>query len=78
MIDTALFYILLLLTRVSHVAVLIHIPFLLGEDTRILATGGASKNLAILQVLADVFNSPVYTLVSFQVEFHGFFSCAVL
>ncbi|PNF32173.1 Xylulose kinase [Cryptotermes secundus] len=34
----------------------------LGENTRIFATGGASNNSAILQVLADVFNSPVYTL----------------
>ncbi|XP_069674965.1 xylulose kinase [Periplaneta americana] len=33
-----------------------------NKDTRILATGGASNNPAILQVLADVFNSPVYTL----------------
>lgn len=33
-----------------------------GENTRIIATGGASSNLTILQVLADVFNSPVYTL----------------
>jgi hypothetical protein len=40
----------------------------LGENARIVATGGASSNLAILQVLADVFNSPVYTLVSFQKE----------
>lgn len=36
--------------------------FTLSEDTRILATGGASNNLVILQVLADVFNCPVYTL----------------
>lgn len=34
--------------------------FTFGEDTRILATGGASANKAILQVLADVFNAPVY------------------
>ncbi|XP_061412947.1 xylulose kinase isoform X2 [Lethenteron reissneri] len=31
-------------------------------ETRILATGGASSNKDILQVLADVFNVPVYTL----------------
>lgn len=31
-----------------------------GNGTKILATGGASKNKAILQVLADVLNSPVY------------------
>lgn len=30
--------------------------------TRIFATGGASSNLAILQVIADVFNAPVYVL----------------
>ncbi|XP_003221954.1 xylulose kinase isoform X1 [Anolis carolinensis] len=30
--------------------------------TRILATGGASDNEAILQVLSDVFNAPVYTI----------------
>ncbi|XP_055696226.1 xylulose kinase [Lutzomyia longipalpis] len=34
--------------------------FLFGENTRILATGGASANKAILQVMADVFNAPVY------------------
>ncbi|XP_068670881.1 xylulose kinase-like [Montipora foliosa] len=33
-----------------------------GPNTRILATGGASSNLAILQVLADIFNAPVYTI----------------
>lgn len=33
-----------------------------GPSTRILATGGASSNLAILQVIADVFNAPVYTI----------------
>ncbi|KAM4606083.1 xylulose kinase isoform 2-T2 [Polymixia lowei] len=30
--------------------------------TRVLATGGASTNKAILQVLSDVFNAPVYTI----------------
>ncbi|KAJ8970915.1 hypothetical protein NQ314_000965 [Rhamnusium bicolor] len=34
--------------------------FKIGKDTKILATGGASENKALLQVLADVFNSPVY------------------
>ncbi|XP_011871845.1 PREDICTED: xylulose kinase isoform X2 [Vollenhovia emeryi] len=34
--------------------------FVIGPNTRIIATGGASINKAILQVLADVFNSPVY------------------
>lgn len=31
-----------------------------GANTRVLATGGASANKAILQVLSDVFNAPVY------------------
>lgn len=30
--------------------------------TRVLATGGASSNREILQVLSDVFNAPVYTI----------------
>ncbi|XP_047358248.1 xylulose kinase isoform X4 [Vespa velutina] len=34
--------------------------FVIGPNTRIIATGGASANKTILQVLADVFNSPVY------------------
>ncbi|KAJ8976961.1 hypothetical protein NQ317_010158 [Molorchus minor] len=34
--------------------------FRVGHGSKILATGGASENKAILQVLADVFNSPVY------------------
>ena len=38
--------------------------FRLGEDTRILVTGGASVNKAIQQVIADVFNASVYTMVS--------------
>jgi len=37
------------------------IGFKLTPDTRILVTGGASVNLAILQVVADVFNANVYT-----------------
>ncbi|XP_067871235.1 xylulose kinase isoform X1 [Heterodontus francisci] len=32
------------------------------KGTRVLATGGASSNPEILQVLADVFNAPVYTI----------------
>ncbi|GCB80497.1 hypothetical protein scyTo_0017197 [Scyliorhinus torazame] len=31
------------------------------KGIRVLATGGASSNSDILQVLADVFNAPVYT-----------------
>lgn len=38
--------------------------FTFGENTRILATGGASANKAILQVMSDVFNAPVYIQVS--------------
>lgn len=34
-----------------------------GKGTKILATGGASQNKAVLQVLSDVFNSPVYVQV---------------
>ncbi|XP_056641413.1 xylulose kinase-like [Diorhabda sublineata] len=34
--------------------------FKIDKNTKILATGGASKNKAILQVLSDVFNAPVY------------------
>ena len=33
-----------------------------GPSTRILATGGASSNLAILNVIADVFDAPVFTI----------------
>ena len=33
-----------------------------GPGSRVLATGGASSNSKILQVLADVFNAPVYTI----------------
>lgn len=41
-------------------AVATDMGFSFGENTRILATGGASVNKAILQVMADVFNAPVY------------------
>lgn len=34
----------------------------LGSTTRILVTGGASSNLAILQVIADVFYAPVFAI----------------
>lgn len=34
----------------------------LGPDTKIIATGGASANKTILQVIADIFNTPVYTI----------------
>lgn len=41
-------------------AVATDMGFSFGENTRILATGGASVNKSILQVMADVFNAPVY------------------
>ncbi|XP_023239950.1 xylulose kinase-like [Centruroides sculpturatus] len=31
-----------------------------GKSSRVLVTGGASANKSIIQVLADVFNTPVY------------------
>lgn len=37
-----------------------NLGYKLGQTGRILATGGASSNKALLQVLADVFNIPVY------------------
>lgn len=43
-----------------HKAVASEMGFSFGEDTRILATGGASANKSILQVISDVFNAPVY------------------
>lgn len=36
--------------------------YALGKNSRVLATGGASSNKEILQVLSDVFQTPVYTL----------------
>jgi len=35
--------------------------FVVSEDTRIIVTGGGSANEAILQVISDIFNAPVYT-----------------
>lgn len=43
-----------------HKAVASEMGFSFVEDTRILATGGASANKSILQVVSDVFNAPVY------------------
>lgn len=43
-----------------HKAIASDMGFTFGESTRILATGGASANRTILQVMADVFNAPVY------------------
>jgi xylulokinase len=39
------------------------VGFHVDPNTRILVTGGASVNLPILQVVADVFNARVYTQV---------------
>ncbi len=36
----------------------------MGPESRILVCGGASRNKAILQVVADVFNVPVFSRVS--------------
>lgn len=45
--------------------------FSFGENTRILATGGASVNKSILQVMADVFNAPVYVQKSSEAALFG-------
>lgn len=37
--------------------------FKIDKNTKILATGGASQNKLILQVLSDVFNAPVFIQV---------------
>ncbi|XP_076455946.1 xylulose kinase-like [Babylonia areolata] len=37
-----------------------NLGFDIGPKTRVIATGGASSNPGILQVIADVFNAPVY------------------
>merc|ERR1712150_104851 len=37
-----------------------NLGYSIGPGSRVLATGGASSNKAILQVLSDVFNAPVY------------------
>ncbi|XP_055551794.1 xylulose kinase [Wyeomyia smithii] len=47
-----------MLTRKAYAS---EMGFSFGENTRILATGGASANKSILQVVSDVFNAPVYT-----------------
>ncbi|KAL1132446.1 hypothetical protein AAG570_010401 [Ranatra chinensis] len=43
---------------------LLNLGINIGPESRMLATGGGSKNHHILQVLADVFMTPVYTFVS--------------
>ncbi|XP_037801691.1 xylulose kinase-like [Penaeus monodon] len=39
-----------------------NLGFSIGTSARVLATGGASGNKSLLQVLSDVFNAPVYTM----------------
>ena len=52
-----------MLVEITIIILLNFLPtFFAGPMTRIFATGGASSNLAILQVIADVFNAPVYVL----------------
>ena len=43
--------------------------FKIEANTRIVVTGGASVNDSILQILADVFNAPVFTQVKFLLIF---------
>lgn len=57
----------LLLNQKAIVNLIILRCFFLDQNTRILATGGASVNQPILQVIADVFNSPVYIQVNTKV-----------
>ena len=42
-----------------------------SDTTRILVTGGASVNTVILQVIADVFNAKVYTMVRAKINFNS-------
>lgn len=44
----------------------------IDDKTRIIATGGASNNNTILQILSDVFNAPVYTQVSASIFLYIF------
>lgn len=49
-----------------HRAIAEDMGFHFGSQTNILVTGGASVNKSILQVIADVFNAPVYTQVNYN------------
>lgn len=49
----------------------IKLDFISDGETKILVTGGGSANMSILQIIADVFNAPVFTQVS---EYWPFFS----
>ena len=50
--------------KLLHCNFIYNLPIIsfVGHSTRILATGGASSNLAILQVIADVFDAPVFAI----------------
>lgn len=54
-----------------HKTVSADMGFSFGENTRILCTGGASANKSILQVVADVFNAPVYIQKSTEAALLG-------
>jgi sugar (pentulose or hexulose) kinase len=47
---------------------------------RIIATGGASSNQAILKIMASVFGCPVYTVQrpGMQMKFPAIYSCLVI
>lgn len=51
-----------------HRAIAESMGFLFGDEAKIIATGGASVNTSILQVIADVFNAPVYLQVSYKLH----------
>ncbi|KAK9504271.1 hypothetical protein O3M35_010644 [Rhynocoris fuscipes] len=47
----------------SKRAMIEHMGVHVGDNTKIIVTGGASRNESILQVIADVFGAPVYKTV---------------
>ncbi|XP_037828526.1 xylulose kinase [Lucilia sericata] len=52
-------------------AVAADMGFHFGEETKIIATGGASVNKSILQVISDVFNAPVYIQKASEAALQG-------
>uniref|UniRef100_T1GE88 Xylulose kinase n=1 Tax=Megaselia scalaris TaxID=36166 RepID=T1GE88_MEGSC len=52
-------------------AVAIDFGFHFEQDTKIVATGGASVNKSILQVISDVFNAPVYVQTESEAALFG-------
>lgn len=50
---------------------LISCQLISGADTKIVATGGASVNKSILQVISDVFNAPVYVQTESEAALFG-------